>query len=189
MGVGKTSLCHILSEHYEVGALFEDADSHPLIIDFYNQACGAIETEVLFLIMHYRTLLLGLRSSSNIVFSDFSLLKQLAYASVNLSQPEYKAFLPLYELFDSKMREPQWTILLEADISVIMSRIRGRSRKYEANVTLDYVGRVKEAYDVLYSTRDQSRIIRIDCNDIDFVNDGDSRKYVTELVAAYVSES
>ena len=51
-----------------------------------------------------------------------------------------------------------------------MSQIHKRGRDYENSISIDYLSRLNERYEAWIQTYDKGKLVIIDVDDIDFVN-------------------
>src|SRR5438093_1072156 len=95
IAAGKTTLCQALQA---IGweASFENFSDNPFWKLFYaDPQFYGFETEVTFLLQHYSQIKQSL-NKSDLVVCDFSLLQDLAYADMNLSDGRRRAFDAVY---------------------------------------------------------------------------------------------
>ena len=85
---GKTTLASRLAEHWKSQAIMEVVANHPLIDDFYKDPVTyALETEVIFTIMHYHDVARAVKEGlfEQEVISDLFFDGVESYASYTLS--------------------------------------------------------------------------------------------------------
>ena len=59
------------------------------------------------------------------------------------------------------IRQPDLIIYLRASTDVLMSRIKGRKRNFESDISSEYVYRLNLYYDKWISSLDNNKILRI----------------------------
>jgi deoxyadenosine/deoxycytidine kinase len=63
-----------------------------------------------------------------------------------------------------------------------VSKIHKRGREYENSISIDYLSRLNERYEAWICTYDKNKMIIIDVNDLDFVeNKNDFNTVVMEI--------
>lgn len=125
--------------------VLEATSRHPFIEAFYaNTSKFAFETEVAFALLHYHQLhALENRTS---MASDFSPVKDLVFAEMNLNEEEMTAFSYVYSHTISRVPIPDLVVFLKMDVEVLQRRAAARGRPYEMNLTTDYLERLDRAY-------------------------------------------
>jgi deoxyguanosine kinase len=145
IGVGKTTAATMLAEKLGGNLLLERTDAHPFLSAFYeNPARFALETELGFVLLHYHQL--HPIDSDELVITDFSPVKDLAFARMNLSGSALELFEHVYERLTSTLPQPALAVYLDVDTTEALKRIRLRDRPYEREITLAYLDRLHAAY-------------------------------------------
>jgi len=148
IGVGKTTTAKMVSEKLGAELLLERTETHPFLAAFYeNPARFALETELGFVLLHYHQLHPIDRDS--VVVADFSPVKDLVFARMNLSGPGLGLFEHVYERLTSTLPQPALAIYLDLDADEALRRILERDRPYERHVTIAYLERLREGYRTL----------------------------------------
>ena len=65
---------------------------------------------------------------------------------------------------------PDLLIYLRSSIPNLVSQIHKRGREYENSISIDYLSRLNERYEAWIQTYDKGKLVIIDVDDIDFVN-------------------
>jgi deoxyadenosine/deoxycytidine kinase len=65
---------------------------------------------------------------------------------------------------------PDLLIYLRSSIPNLVSQIHKRGREYENSISIDYLSRLNERYEAWIQTYDKGKLIIIDVDAIDFVN-------------------
>jgi deoxyguanosine kinase len=146
---GKTTLAGRLAEHRRSRAIMEVVAEHPLIDDFYKDPITyALETEMIFTIMHYHDIARALKEGlfEEEVVSDLFFDGVEAYTSYTLSQENRRAFLPLLRSLQERIPAPTQVFFLDASTGFLMDRVRGRGRDYERYMTFEYLDGINTAF-------------------------------------------
>jgi deoxyadenosine/deoxycytidine kinase len=139
---GKTTLAGRLAEHRRAKAIMEAVAKHPLIDDFYKDpAAYALETEMIFTIMHYHDVARAVKEGlfQEEVISDLFFDGVEAYTSYTLSQQNMESFLPLLRTLQKRIPAPTQVFYLDASTEFLMDRVRERGRDYERYMTFEYL--------------------------------------------------
>jgi deoxyadenosine/deoxycytidine kinase len=146
---GKTTLAGRLAEHRKAKAIMEVVADHPLIDDFYKDPVTyALETEMIFTIMHYHDVAKAVKERlfESEVISDLFFDGVEAYTSYTLSQENRKAFLPLLRSLQERIPAPTQVFFLDGSTEYLMDRVRGRGRDYERYMTFEYLDGINSAF-------------------------------------------
>jgi deoxyadenosine/deoxycytidine kinase len=146
---GKTTLAGRLAEHRGSRAIMEAVAKHPLLDDFYKDpAAYALETEMIFTIMHYHDIARAVKEGlfNQEVICDLFFDGVEAYTSYTLSPENRKAFLPLVRSLQERIPTPTQVLYLEASTGFLMDRVRERGRDYERYMTFEYLDGINGAF-------------------------------------------
>lgn len=176
IGIGKTTVAKQLSKITEESdILLEDFESHPFLVDFYQDPKYTFETEIIFLLIHYHQLLKRGANTTNLLIGDYYIGKDDLYADLNLDNTdELRIFKDLYRHLSQKVVSPDLIICLSASTDLIYSRIKKRNRAEENNISYEYIEKVNKGYeDFFVKIRKKYKTVNIDMNCWDFVKDRD----------------
>ena len=68
---------------------------------------------------------------------------------------------------------PDLLIYLRSSIPNLVNKIHKRGRDYENSISIDYLSRLNERYEAWSSTYDKGKIVIIDVDNLDFVENQD----------------
>lgn len=149
LAAGKTTYAGRLAERRKMRSIMEAVARHPLIDDFYKDpATYALETEMIFTIMHYHDVARAAKERlfEHDVVSDLFFDGVEAYTSFTLSPDNRKAFIPLLRSLQERIPAPTQVFYLDASTGFLMDRVRGRGRDYERYMTFEYLDGVNTAF-------------------------------------------
>ncbi|MCU0327513.1 MAG: deoxynucleoside kinase [Chitinophagales bacterium] len=169
IGVGKTTLIQNLAKNHNFQAIYEEFDAFELLKLFYENPerwCFALEMKFL----HSRKKLLSqIPQSKSLVISDFSYIKPLVFAYVNLAGVELELFMNFWKEYRDMLPKPQKIIYLNSDLSSIYQNIKQRNRVYEVNIALDYLEKIHLSY--LKVLQDKDLMNDVDINIVNYCID------------------
>lgn len=149
IGAGKTTTARMLAERLGCELILENTDVHPFLHAFYeNPARFALETELGFVLLHYHQL--HRVTESSLVVTDFSPVKDLAFARMNLRVEDATLFGHVYERLIGRLPQPALAVFLDLDVDELLARIRRRGRPYELGMTRDYLLGLRGAYGEIF---------------------------------------
>jgi deoxyguanosine kinase len=145
IGAGKTTTATLLSQKLDAALVLEKTEAHPFLNAFYDDPSRfALETELGFVLLHYHQL--HPIDTGGLVVTDFSPVKDLAFARMNLGGAALELFEHVYERLTSTLPPPTLAIYLDLELNAALSRIRLRDRPYERAITIGYLERLRDAY-------------------------------------------
>ena len=181
IGVGKTSFVELLARKFEATKVLEKIDN-PFLTDFYNDKPGAAFQAQLFFMLSRNKQLQELAQRDlfqQITICDYIFPKDKIFAYLNLDDSELLIYDKLYPMLEAQVPKPDLVIYLQASTRVLIERIRGRNRDYEARVSEEYINEVNKAYNYYFFHYSQTPLLVIDTSSIDFVH---QEEHLDELV-------
>ena len=188
IGAGKTSLTELLSKHYRWEAHYEDVIDNPYLDDFYNHMeRWSFNLQIYFLKSRFEQLL-KIKNINNVIVQDRTIYEDAHIFAPNLksmglmNQRDFKNYQELFELMESQIQGPDLLIYLRSNIPNLVNKIHKRGREYENSISIDYLSRLNERYEAWTSTYDKGKIIKIDVDELDFVENKEDLKLIIAKV-------
>ena len=188
IGAGKTSLAVLLSKHYGWEAHYEDVIDNPYLDDFYNHMeRWSFNLQIYFLKSRFEQLL-KIKNINNVIVQDRTIYEDAHIFAPNLksmglmNQRDFKNYQELFELMESQIQGPDLLIYLRSNIPNLVNKIHKRGREYENSISIDYLSRLNERYEAWTSTYDKGNIIKIDVDELDFVENKEDLKHIIAKV-------
>lgn len=182
IGVGKTSLCHLLEKEFSGRLVLEEVEENPFLAEFYkDRQRVALQTQLFFLLSRYRQQqeILQPNLFRQAAISDYLFAKDRIFAYLNLDDNELTLYNQIYDLLEPNVPKPDLVIYLQASTDILMHRINLRGKEYEREMSREYLNDLNEAYNHFFFNYDSTPLLVINTTDIDFV---ESRKELTDLV-------
>ena len=172
IGVGKTTFARLLAEHIDAELILEPAEENPFLPRFYkDRSRFAFQTQVFFLLSRYQQL--GQLAARDLfkqrIVCDYIFDKDGLFASVNLSEPELHLYEKIVPLMKEKLPKPELVIYLQAGTDVLYDRIRKRGVPFERQISRDYLEELNSAYNYFFFHYDQTPLLVVKTDEIDFV--------------------
>jgi deoxyadenosine/deoxycytidine kinase len=188
IGVGKTTLAQLLGRELNARVMFEDADNNPFLPRFYQDPDKyAFPAQLYFLLTRYNQQreLAQRDLFTEATVSDYLFAKDRIFASLTLSEDEFKLYESVYRLLDAQMAKPDLVVYVRARIEVLAERLRKRNRDFERYVSYEYLDRVSAAFRDFFFYYDEAPLLVVDTSDIDFVaNPEDLADLIREIDGA-----
>ena len=174
IGAGKTTLSTMLAEYFNARLVLAQFADNPFLPEFYKQPEKvAFPLELSFLADRYAQLksdLVNLNLFSNITIADYFIFKSKIFASNNLKEDELFLYHRLFDIIAASLPKPDLLIYLRSSIPNLVSQIHKRGRDYENSISIDYLSRLNERYEAWIQTYNKGKLVIIDVDNIDFVN-------------------
>jgi len=190
IGSGKTTLTNLLAKHYKWEAHFEDADENPYLNDFYDDMQRwSFSLQVYFLNSRFNQVL-DIRKSEKTVIQDRTIYEDARIFAPNLHDMglmptrDFENYQSLFKLMSSLVQPPDLLIYLRADVPKLVRQIQSRGRDYENTIRLDYLTRLNERYEAWISDYKLGKLMIIDVNDTDFMNNPKDLSMVIDKIDA-----
>lgn len=186
IGVGKTSLVHMLADRFSARTILERYEKNPFLEDFYaDRARYAFQTQMFFLLHRYQQQeeLARLNQKMSMVVSDYFFGKDNIFAKLNLDEEEFALYDQYFRMMSKDVLSPDLVIFLQADIDILMHRLASQGHKHEEGITREYLEELIGAYNDFFFYYNEAPLLIINTSEIDFVNrPGDFEALVGEIL-------
>ena len=172
IGVGKTSLVQRLAKRFEGVMVLEDI-SNPFLPAFYEGRPGAsFQVQVYFLLSRFQQQreIRQMNLFQHLVLADYIFPKDRIFAYLNLDDDDLKVYEKLYPVLEQEVAKPDLVIYMQGSVPVLRDRIAHRDRSYEREIDTEYLERLSEAYSYFFFHYDDTPLLVVNTDDIDFVN-------------------
>jgi deoxyadenosine/deoxycytidine kinase len=186
IGAGKTSLARQLAEHLDAEMLLEQPEDNPFLPRFYDDMPRfALPTQLTFLFQRVDQLrrLAQLDLFRKPTVSDFLLDKDPLFARVNLSDDEYALYDKMYRHLKPQTAAPDLVIYLQAPVETLLARVRARGVGFEQSIPDEYLARLADAYARFFYQYDESPLLIINSERLNFVDNPAHMKMLLARVA------
>jgi len=185
IGVGKTTLAHILAEILNARIVLEDHQANPFLEDFYRDPGRfAFQTQMTFLISRYHQQQAIPQQDifHEYLVTDYLFSKDRIFASMNLDERELHLYDQMMRLMETEILKPDLVIYLQASVDRLMKNIRLRNRYYEKDLDRDYIERLFRAYQQFFLNFHDTPVLIVNSTQLDFVqNRGDLEAILDQL--------
>ncbi len=174
IGAGKTSFSKMVAEEFNAKLILERFEDNSFLPKFYKDpVMYAFPLETSFLADRYQQLKEHLTAQDlfkTFTIADYFLDKSVIFAKNNLQPDEFALFSKLFSIINPSLPRPELIIYFYLDIPNLMLNIQKRGRDYELSIQREYLEKIQAAYLNYFRHMKNSRILIIDTNHIDFVN-------------------
>ncbi len=193
IGAGKTTLTKLLAKHYKWEAQLEDVVDNPYLDDFYNQMeRWSFNLQVYFLNSRFRQVA-QIRESGKDVIQDRTIYEDAHIFAPNLhamglmTNRDFENYKSLFDLMESYIEGPDLMIYLRSSIQNLVAQIHSRGRDYENSISIDYLSRLNERYEGWVHGYDKGKLLIIDVDNLDFVNNPEDLGIVINKIEAEIN--
>lgn len=186
IGAGKTSLAHMLSEDLNSRLILEQFEENDFLPKFYKDPDKyAFPLELSFLASRFQQLKTELSITDlfrNMIISDYFISKSLIFSKATLPEDEYNLYSKLFNIINLSLPQPDLIVYLYASINRLKSNIILRGRSYEQNIENSYLQRIQDGYFEYLRKLNDMRILIVDTNKMDFVNNSKHYEWIKEVI-------
>jgi deoxyadenosine/deoxycytidine kinase len=161
---------------------------NPYLDDFYtHMERWSFNLQIYFLKSRFQQLL-KIKNGKKTIVQDRTIYEDAHIFAPNLkamglmNQRDFKNYQELFELMESLIQGPDLLIYLRSSIPNLVNKIHKRGRDYENSISIDYLSRLNERYEAWTSTYDKGKIVIVDVDNLDFVeNQEDLNSIITKI--------
>ena len=142
-GSGKTTTAELLAGLVGMDYAHERSATVPFLEDFYSDVERyTFETELCFVLVHYHQY----RDLQQPTVLDFSPVKDLVFADVNLKGREFDLFRSIYDYTSGACPLPDFAVFLHLETDHLLDRIAERGRSFETGFNPSYLKAIGTGY-------------------------------------------
>ena len=193
IGAGKTTLTALLAKHYQWEAHFEDVVDNPYLDDFYHQMeRWSFNLQIYFLNSRFRQIL-DFREKGNNIIQDRTIYEDAHIFAPNLhemglmSSRDFNNYRSLFALMERLISPPDLLIYLKSSVPNLVNQIQKRGRDYENSISIDYLNRLNECYEEWISDYDKGKLLIIDTDKLDFVQNQEDLGEVIQRIDTQIN--
>lgn len=186
IGAGKTSLSTAIAAEYNARLILEQFEENSFLPKFYEDpARYAFPLELSFLADRYQQLKDQFAAADifkTFTIADYFIFKSLIFASRNLETLEFGLYKKLFDIVSSVVPKPDLIVYLYLNLENLKNNILKRGRPYEQQIQFEYLDKIQTGYLEFLKQQSQLRILLIDTNSLDFVNNPADYQWIKELI-------
>ena len=189
IGVGKTSLCHILESEMNARLVLEPCDDNPFLASFYaDKDRFAFPAQMFYLASRFsqQMNLRQLDLFSDLIISDYLWEKDRIFAEETLRGHEMDLYDRFSGLLQGAIEEPDFVIFLDSPTEVVRTRIARRSREGEDVIGADYLDSLRDRYYSLWARYTAAPIYVIDTSEIHYVDSDEDKAFMLRMIDGWL---
>jgi len=191
IGAGKTTLAHLLSEHFKARLILEEFADNPFLPKFYeNPQQYAFPVELFFMAERYKQLKELIHTTDlfqSVTISDYLFTKCLLFAKVNLPADEFRLYQRLFDIIHQQLLQPELLIYLHAPVQKLQQNIKKRNRSYEQQIPDDYLQNLQETY-THYIRQHNIKTLFVDTTHADFLGNPEHLNTIIQKISTELPE-
>lgn len=163
-------------------------DQNPYLRDFYDDMTRwAFHLQIYFLNSRFNQVR-QIRQSEKPIIQDRTIYEDAYIFAANLhksghiAERDYESYLAIFHSMINFVKPPDLLIYLKADIPKLVQQIQKRNRDFEFNIKLEYLRNLNEHYEEWISNYKLGKLLVIDVNKLDFVENIDDFSYIVSKI-------
>ncbi|KYG82220.1 deoxynucleoside kinase [Roseivirga echinicomitans] len=188
IGSGKTTLAQKLGKDYNWNVELESVEDNPYLKDFYeDMSRWSFHLQVYFLNSRFKQISVIQESikgtiQDRTIYEDAHIFAANLKQSKLISERDYENYLELFKSMIKYVQPPDLLIYLKADIPKLVGNIQKRGRDYEELIRIEYLKNLNSHYENWIGDYDMGKLLVIDVNSLDFVNNIEDYSLIVEKV-------
>jgi len=187
IGAGKTSLSTRIANDFNAKLILEEFEDNAFLPKFYKEPDKyAFPLEMTFLASRYQQLKDKLGQQDlfkDFTISDYYIVKSLIFAKKTLPSDEYNLYTRFFNIIFTQIPKPDLLVYLYLKTPNLQANIHKRGRPYEMSIEDEYLDKIQKGYFEYFKQQDdKQRVLIIDTNQIDFVNNNNDYKKIVDII-------
>jgi len=188
IGSGKTTLAKMLGKQFGWEVLLESVEDNPYLKDFYeDMARWSFHLQVYFLNSRFNQVAKIIDTpqgsiQDRTIYEDCEIFAKNLRQSGHMTERDFSNYMELYQSMIQHVKAPDLLIYLKADIPKLVANIQKRGRSYEELIRLEYLKHLNERYDDWIGNYNASKVLTIDVNNLDFVDNIEDFAAIVEKI-------
>ncbi|MBN1219599.1 MAG: deoxynucleoside kinase [Anaerolineae bacterium] len=175
IGVGKSTLTHLLVNSMGWSPFYEAVDDNPYLSDFYrDMRQWSFHSQIFFLSSRLRSHREILNHPHPVVqdrsiYEDAEIFARNLHQRGNMSDRDFHVYRNLYQEFIQFLPPPHLIVYLKASVPTLIERILRRGRDFERDVSPLYLQQLNELYDAWIEDFTLCPVLTLQADELDFV--------------------
>lgn len=193
IGVGKSTAAKLLGQETGYPVVPEDVNENPFLARFYkNPKKHAFSSQLFFLNAKIRHLLQHARTNSGLNLVDTSVYQDVygyaqALKELGIMSPDHwELYHSIFETFRPLLPPTVGIVHLTATPELVLSRIKGRGRKFEKDIDPEYLAKL-HSLNVKLATTVPTQVLTVDTTELNLVANNNDKAGFVQLVRSRFS--
>ncbi|MFO1441714.1 deoxynucleoside kinase [Bacillus sp. Bva_UNVM-123] len=197
VGVGKSTMTNALAKALNFHTSFEKVDTNPYLDKFYTDFDRwSFHLQIYFLAERYKEQKRIFEYGGGFVqdrsiYEDTGIFAKMHYEKGTMSKVDYETYTSLFEamVMTPYFPHPDLLIYLDGSLDDILARIKERGRPMEQQTPVEYWQEMHSRYENWINSFNACPVLRLDINDYDILNNGDSVEPIIERIADFLQQT
>lgn len=186
VGVGKSTLAKIISDEFGKTLYKEPVYDNPILEKFYHDKKKySFPLQVFLLNKRLEMVKLADKNGGGVfdraIYCD-RVFADILYRDGDLIEDEYNLYIELSKNMFESLPVPKLLIYLETSVDNAIKKIEKRGREFELEMDRDYWEKLNNHYSEYFKDYSESKVIKVNVDNRDFLNNPEDRKYIIDLV-------
>ncbi|PAD18770.1 deoxynucleoside kinase [Shouchella clausii] len=193
VGVGKTTLTHVLADELNFKTSFEKVDNNPYLDKFYRDfERWSFHLQIYFLAERFKEQKRMVEEGGGYIqdrsiYEDTGIFAKMHADKGTMTQTDYQTYTSLFEamVMTPYFPRPDVLIYLHGDFDSILDRIQARGREMEKQTPLSYWEEMYNRYETWISSFSACPVLRLDIREYDLLADQSCIKRIVHELSTY----
>lgn len=191
VGVGKTTLSKIISEHFNKELYQEPVYENPILDKFYyDKKRYSFSLQVLLLNKRLEMIKESIKNGGGVfdraIYCD-KIFADILHEDGDLSEDEYNLYLELSQNMFRYIEPPKLIVYLETTVDNAIKKIKNRGRDFEQIMPRDYWEKLNSHYSSYFENYEDCKVLRVNVDGKDFKNCEKDREEILKLISQHIN--
>ena len=191
IGVGKTSLCRLLSKEWGARLVLEPWEHNPFLAAFYDNRERYAFPAQMFDMASRSAQQIALRQADlfeELIIADYIFQKDRLFAEETLEGAEMELYDRFARMLGTQAPRPDFVLFLDAPTEVILGRITKRGISSEQVIRATYLDSLRDRYYALWDRYTDAPVYVLDTSTIDYTNPDDDtgKKQIMAIIQGWL---
>jgi len=121
------------------------------------------------------------------IYEDAYIFAPNLHAMGLMTNRDYNNYKSLFDLMEDLVGSPDLLIYLRSSIPNLVDQIHKRGRDYENTISIEYLSRLNERYEAWVQTYDKGKLLIIDVDNINFVDNPEDLGNIINRIDAEIN--
>ena len=195
IGVGKTTFTEKMAKNLNWTPIYESVSDNPYLNDFYlDMNRWSFNLQIYFLQRRFQAQKDIIYSNGGVIqdrtiYEDSKIFAKNLYEMGHLKERDYNTYNDLFIIMTSYLKKPDLIIYLKASTDTLLTRIHSRGRKYENNISPEYIHQLNITYDNWIKNLKEIKVMTIETDYFNIFKETKKFNSMLEDVQKFVETS